>query len=234
MQWNQRGQHCRHFEDLHQPGEFPCPGDESICGKVFTSRNKMSSHYSRYSIYLPSKEISVNLSLFQELQPKQPCRGAGNCQKACFSGLKIVICVFGWPQERYETFWLRKLAIVKASIWTIDISLSSWTVHVMQVGEGELFCVALMSKWPNVSLVDRFRIDWHPTCICLSCAGVNKTVSNQCEDWLHLLPSRVFQKSAHWQMLLVHASSAEIYLWWMTFSDYNMSNVGLFWNSENF
>merc|ERR1719342_558359 len=37
----------RHFEDLHQPGEFPCPGDESICGKVFTSRNKMSSHYSR-------------------------------------------------------------------------------------------------------------------------------------------------------------------------------------------
>lgn len=37
----------RHFEDLHQPGEFPCPGDERICGKVFTSRNKMSSHYSR-------------------------------------------------------------------------------------------------------------------------------------------------------------------------------------------
>merc|ERR1719432_338993 len=37
----------RHFEDIHQPGEFPCPGDESICGKVFTSRNKMSSHYSR-------------------------------------------------------------------------------------------------------------------------------------------------------------------------------------------
>merc|ERR1719300_735210 len=37
----------RHFEDLHQPGEFPCPGDEKLCGKVFTSRNKMSSHYSR-------------------------------------------------------------------------------------------------------------------------------------------------------------------------------------------
>ena len=39
---------CRHFEDLHQPGEFPCPGDEKLCGKVFTSRNKMSSHYSRW------------------------------------------------------------------------------------------------------------------------------------------------------------------------------------------
>jgi len=37
----------RHFEDLHQPGEFPCPGEQDICGKVFTSRNKMSSHYSR-------------------------------------------------------------------------------------------------------------------------------------------------------------------------------------------
>ena len=33
----------RHFEDIHQPGEFPCAG----CGKVFTSKNKMSSHYSR-------------------------------------------------------------------------------------------------------------------------------------------------------------------------------------------
>ena len=32
-----------HFEDLHQPGEFPCQG----CHKVFTSKNKMSSHYSR-------------------------------------------------------------------------------------------------------------------------------------------------------------------------------------------
>jgi len=37
----------RHHEDLHQPGEFPCPGDPKLCGKVFTSRNKMSSHYSR-------------------------------------------------------------------------------------------------------------------------------------------------------------------------------------------
>jgi len=37
----------RHHEDLHQPGEFPCPGDTKLCGKVFTSRNKMSSHYSR-------------------------------------------------------------------------------------------------------------------------------------------------------------------------------------------
>ena len=33
----------RHFEDLHQPGEFPCKG----CGKMFTSKNKQSSHYSR-------------------------------------------------------------------------------------------------------------------------------------------------------------------------------------------
>ena len=33
----------RHFEDLHQPGEFPCKG----CGKIFTSKNKQSSHYSR-------------------------------------------------------------------------------------------------------------------------------------------------------------------------------------------
>ena len=37
----------RHFEDLHQPGNFPCPGDKRICGKVFSSSNKMSSHYSR-------------------------------------------------------------------------------------------------------------------------------------------------------------------------------------------
>ena len=46
--WTKTALLCRHFEDLHQPGEFPCPGDERICGKVFTSRNKMSSHYSRY------------------------------------------------------------------------------------------------------------------------------------------------------------------------------------------
>ena len=37
----------RHFEDIHQPGNFPSPGDKMICGKVFTSRNNMSSHYSR-------------------------------------------------------------------------------------------------------------------------------------------------------------------------------------------
>jgi hypothetical protein len=47
----------RHFEDIHQPGEYPCPGPG--CGKVlalsrslhppqvFTSKNKMSSHRSR-------------------------------------------------------------------------------------------------------------------------------------------------------------------------------------------
>ena len=34
----------RHFEDIHQPGEFPCRG----CGKMFTSKNKQSSHYSRH------------------------------------------------------------------------------------------------------------------------------------------------------------------------------------------
>jgi len=33
-----------HFQDIHQPGEFPCKG----CGKMFTSNNKMSSHYSRH------------------------------------------------------------------------------------------------------------------------------------------------------------------------------------------
>jgi len=36
-----------HQEDVHQSGEFPCPGDKKLCGKVFSSRNKMSSHYSR-------------------------------------------------------------------------------------------------------------------------------------------------------------------------------------------
>ena len=34
----------RHFEDMHQAGEFPCKG----CGKVFSSKNKMGSHYSRH------------------------------------------------------------------------------------------------------------------------------------------------------------------------------------------
>ena len=38
----------RHIEDIHQSGNFPCPGDKEICGKVFSSRNKMSSHYSRH------------------------------------------------------------------------------------------------------------------------------------------------------------------------------------------
>ena len=33
----------RHFEDIHQPGEYPCKG----CNKVFSSKNKVSSHYSR-------------------------------------------------------------------------------------------------------------------------------------------------------------------------------------------
>merc|ERR1719153_1200071 len=34
-----------HFVDIHQPGEFPCPGIQ--CGKVFTSKNKQTSHYSK-------------------------------------------------------------------------------------------------------------------------------------------------------------------------------------------
>ena len=33
----------RHFEDIHNPGEYPCKG----CRKIFTSKNKLSSHYSR-------------------------------------------------------------------------------------------------------------------------------------------------------------------------------------------
>jgi len=36
-----------HHVDVHQPGEFPCPGDAKLCGKVFTSRNKMNCHWSR-------------------------------------------------------------------------------------------------------------------------------------------------------------------------------------------
>ena len=38
-----RGPMLRHFEDLHQPGEYPCRG----CGRVFSSKNKVSSHFSR-------------------------------------------------------------------------------------------------------------------------------------------------------------------------------------------
>ena len=39
-----RGPMQRHYEDIHQPGEFPCRG----CNKMFSSKNKMSSHYSRH------------------------------------------------------------------------------------------------------------------------------------------------------------------------------------------
>ena len=38
-----RGPMLRHYEDLHQPGEYPCRG----CGRVFSSKNKVSSHFSR-------------------------------------------------------------------------------------------------------------------------------------------------------------------------------------------
>ena len=58
-QFPKNGPMRRHFEDIHQPGEYPCPGEG--CGKVrfqyfskltnfmqiFTSKNKMSSHRSR-------------------------------------------------------------------------------------------------------------------------------------------------------------------------------------------
>ena len=33
----------RHIEDLHCPGEFPCPH----CGKMYSSRNKLASHISQ-------------------------------------------------------------------------------------------------------------------------------------------------------------------------------------------
>jgi len=34
----------RHFKDVHQPGEYPC----QVCGKIYTSPNKVYSHYKRY------------------------------------------------------------------------------------------------------------------------------------------------------------------------------------------
>ena len=89
--WTNTALLCRHFEDLHQPGEFPCPGDERICGKVFTSRNKMSSHYSRYQGSWNKKNL--NCIPFQELQPKQPSWGTSHCKEASFSGPGIVIFV---------------------------------------------------------------------------------------------------------------------------------------------
>jgi len=33
----------RHMEDIHYPGEFPCPH----CGKIFSSKNKLASHVSQ-------------------------------------------------------------------------------------------------------------------------------------------------------------------------------------------
>merc|ERR1712226_317448 len=49
-QFPRHGPMRRHFEDIHQSGHFPCPGEG--CGKVFSSKNKMSSHRSKY--YKPS------------------------------------------------------------------------------------------------------------------------------------------------------------------------------------
>ena len=34
-----------HYTDVHEQGYFPCKGG---CGKIFTSKNKMSSHWSRH------------------------------------------------------------------------------------------------------------------------------------------------------------------------------------------
>ena len=34
-----------HYTDVHEQGHFPCKGG---CGKIFTSKNKMSSHWSRH------------------------------------------------------------------------------------------------------------------------------------------------------------------------------------------
>lgn len=34
-----------HYTDVHVQGHFPCKGG---CGKIFTSKNKMSSHWSRH------------------------------------------------------------------------------------------------------------------------------------------------------------------------------------------
>ena len=34
-----------HYTDVHVAGHFPCKGN---CGKIFTSKNKMSSHWSRH------------------------------------------------------------------------------------------------------------------------------------------------------------------------------------------
>jgi len=41
--FNSKNAMMRHFEDIHQPGEYPCRG----CGRIFSSKNKCSSHYSR-------------------------------------------------------------------------------------------------------------------------------------------------------------------------------------------
>ena len=34
-----------HHVDVHVVGSYPCPGEK--CGKVFTSTNKQTSHYSK-------------------------------------------------------------------------------------------------------------------------------------------------------------------------------------------
>ena len=55
-----RGPMLRHFEDIHQSGEFPCKG----CNKMFTSKNKMSSHFSRHCNPLnPNSTISRKKTL---------------------------------------------------------------------------------------------------------------------------------------------------------------------------
>jgi len=46
----------RHMEDIHCPGEFPCPH----CGKVFSSKNKLASHVSQTCRERKKKKAFIN------------------------------------------------------------------------------------------------------------------------------------------------------------------------------
>merc|ERR1719494_1441378 len=61
----------RHFEDLHQPGEFPCPGGREIVWESF--------HLSQQD----------EQPLFKELQPKQSCGSPSHCKKKSFAWIMI-------------------------------------------------------------------------------------------------------------------------------------------------
>ena len=45
-----------HYTDVHVQGHFPCKGG---CGKIFTSKNKMSSHWSRHCNDKSKKRVSI-------------------------------------------------------------------------------------------------------------------------------------------------------------------------------